>query len=244
MAFTYTALERLVSLLREGGYRISTYHDYPADGRCVILRHDVDYDPSKALELARREASWGVSSTYFFLVSSPLYNALSKECSEIIHEIVALGHEVGLHFDEAKYSRLNSMPEATIDAIRREAEVLSLVSGVEVQSVSMHRPSKTTLEANLRIPGITNSYGNEFFHGFKYLSDSRRRWREPVEEIVQSGEYEKLHILTHAFWYADDESDIHDAVSSFINGACRRRYADLSDNISNIEEIMPIEEVL
>ena len=48
---------------------------------------------------------------------------------------------------------------------------------------------------------MINSYGQTFFHDFKYLSDSRRRWREPVEEIIRSGTYDRLHILTHAFWY-------------------------------------------
>lgn len=102
----------------------------------------------------------------------------------------------------------------------------------------MHRPSRATLEADLRIPGIVNSYGQTFFHDFKYLSDSRRRWREPVLEIIRSGEYERLHILTHAFWYHEEEQDISQTVDSFIRSASRERYHQMGENITDLGSIL------
>ena len=100
------------------------------------------------------------------------------------------------------------------------------------------------LDADLTIPGIINSYGSEFFKGFKYISDSRRRWREPVEEIVDSGEFQRLHILTHAFWYEQEEVDIHQSVRTFVNHANEERYRTMSDNITDIGSIMDLNEVL
>ena len=99
------------------------------------------------------------------------------------------------------------------------------------------------LEADLEIPGMINSYGQAFFKGFKYLSDSRRRWREPVDEIIASEAYEHLHILTHAFWYNESEISIHDSVKAFVNDGNRQRYFSMKSNITDLETIMREDEI-
>ena len=244
MDFTYASLKRLIDSLHDGGYDICGYHNWEDRDKCAILRHDVDYDPSKSLELATKEASWGVTSTYFFLLTSPLYNAQSQKCIEIMQAITSFNHEIGLHFDEACYPQYSEDPHALIGEITREAGILSEAIGNDVRVVSMHRPSQNTLHANLKVPGIINSYGDEFFKGFKYLSDSRRRWREPVEEIVANAEFKRLHILTHAFWYSEYEKSIEDAVASYVNRACMERYKNFSANITDMDKIMRENEVL
>ena len=119
-----------------------------------------------------------------------------------------------------------------------EKEMLSALLGTEVTTVSMHRPSKTTLDADWQIPGMVNSYGEMFFHSFKYLSDSRRRWREPVENIICAGEYDRLHILTHPFWYHDEEKTITESVEAFIRSARHERYLQMAENITDIDSII------
>lgn len=244
MHFTYESLKNLLASVQESGYEIVTYHDWRENNRCAILRHDVDYDPSKALELARRESEWGVRSTYFYLMTSPLYNAMSTEVAVSIRSVLEFGHEVGLHFDETRYPEFIGNERRVAGAILREAELLERISGERIRAVSMHRPSKWMLESDLEVPGMENSYSREFFHGFKYLSDSRRSWREPVEEIVWSGQYDRLHILTHAFWYDEEEKDIQMTVSSYVNRANADRYDLLSDNITDLESIMSRTSVL
>lgn len=108
----------------------------------------------------------------------------------------------------------------------------------------MHRPSRTTLEADYKIPDIVNSYGKTFFHDFKYLSDSRRRWREPMIDIIRSGKFDRLHILTHAFWYHETEEDITQTVGNFIRSANRERYCQMAENITDITSILKEEDVL
>ena len=102
----------------------------------------------------------------------------------------------------------------------------------------MHRPSQATLESDLQIPGMINSYGQTFFHDFKYLSDSRRRCREPVEEIIRSGTYDRLHILTHAFWYHKADESITETVSAFIRSANAERYGQMQENITDLASIV------
>ena len=116
--------------------------------------------------------------------------------------------------------------------------MLSALLETPVTSVSMHRPSQATLDADLQIPGMINSYGQTFFHDFKYLSDSRRRWREPVEEIIRSGTYDRLHILTHAFWYHKADESITETVSAFIRSANAERYGQMQENITDLASIV------
>ena len=236
MEFTYGAYRDLLALLDRQGYQVATYHDWQAYPRCVILRHDIDNSPEQALALARVEREMGVHSTYFVLLRSEFYTVAARRCLETLGQIQALGHELGLHFDEKAY------PEAGIDEtaahILRERDMLSALLGTPVTSVSMHRPSQATLDADLQIPGMINSYGQTFFHDFKYLSDSRRRWREPVEEIVASGRYDRLHILTHAFWYHQQEEPIEVTVRRFISSANQERYRQMEENITDLASIM------
>lgn len=242
MKFTYPAYRGLLSLLREQGYAFRNYHDYPDARRCVILRHDIDTRLSQAVRLAELEAEEGVCSTWFVLLRTDFYNVASKDSLEKLHRIQSLGHEIGLHFDEASYVPALG-PDEVVQSIVKECGLLSALLETEVSTVSMHRPSKATLNADYQIPGIVNSYGKTFFHDFKYLSDSRRRWREPVLDVIRSGEFDRLHILTHAFWYHEEEEDISQTVGNFVRSANRERYRQMMENITDLPSILREEDV-
>ena len=114
---------------------------------------------------------------------------------------------------------------------------------MEVKSISMHRPSNKTLEADYKFEGISNSYGSEFFKDFKYVSDSRQHWRENIERIIESEKFNKLHILTHAFWYNRIEKSIDENIKEFIEDSKYERYNALEDNISNLEMLLNKSEI-
>lgn len=242
MQFTYNAYENLINRLYEKGYAITNYYDFQDKEKCAILRHDIDYDLKKALPFAELEADNNAKSTYFVLVTSDFYNIFSKESAAILEKIQNFGHEIGLHFDEVRYMTDEKKwdKEETIENIIKEAEILGNVIGKPVKSVSMHRPSKYTLESNLIIPGLVNSYGQEFFKNFKYVSDSRMRWREDINEIIDCGEYKKLHILTHAFWYSCIEETISEKINLFIEHAKYERKNTLNDNITDLSDLITV----
>lgn len=125
-----------------------------------------------------------------------------------------------------------------IDAIQRERQILEMSLEMPIQTVSMHRPSRWTLEQNIHIPGMINSYENTFFQRFKYVSDSRMHWREEVERIVESEEYKKLHILTHAFWYNNKAYSARDILLNFVKNAELDRFRSLENNIQNFNEFL------
>ena len=235
MQFTYAAYRELLKQLQDHGYGFATYHNYEKSDRCVILRHDIDNSIEAAIPMGRIEAERSAPSTFFVLLTGDFYNPASQKSLASLRELQAMGHEIGLHFDEVAYGNTD-IPVETL--IHREADILSDILGTPVTTVSMHRPSKKTLESDLKIPGLVNSYSKTFFRDFKYLSDSRCRWREPVMDIIQSEEYARLHILTHSIWYHDEAQGIEDTVKSFILSAKRERYMQMMNNITDLNSIV------
>lgn len=241
MNFDYTSYISLLDRLKAKEYEFADYHNYMNYDRCVIMRHDIDTDLGKAIQMAEIEKEQNIKSTYFVLLTGNFYNPASASSQKALRSIEKAGHEIGLHFDEAAYGDIT--PEDCIEKILKEKNILSAIMDREITTVSMHRPSKNTLDADLKIPGMVNSYGSTFFHGFKYLSDSRRRWRENVDEIIESGRFDRLHILTHAFWYHDTEEDLRKTVSDFICTANEHRYEQMAENITDFDSIMRKEEL-
>ena len=248
MDFTFLGYEKLLKLLRDMGYCFAEYQNYSQYPRAVILRHDIDFSLEAALNMARLEAEHGVVSTYFVLLTSDLYNVASPKSLRMLREIQRLGHTIGVHFDETAYASTDK--ESMVQNILKECRLLSALletswsPGVQLVSrVSMHRPSAQIFHANLQIPGVINAYEVRFIQDFKYLSDSRRRWREPAFDIIRSGTYDRLHILTHAFWYNAKEENISDSIKKFVSAANRERYQHVAENISDIASILREDEI-
>lgn len=193
----------------------------------------------KALEMAEYENKIGVKSTYFVLLTSDFYNLLSKKNLDIISKIIKCGHDIGLHFDEMRYDEQEKTTTGIKLLIEREAQLLSEILGYNIKSVSMHRPSKETLDADYQFDnGLINSYSQEFFHSFKYVSDSRMCWRENVDEIINLNQHKRIHILTHAFWYNHEELTMKKIIQKFINEGKKDRYNILNDNITDLDSIL------
>ena len=51
------------------------------------------------MRLAEQEAGREVRATYFLLAGTSYYNLLGPEHAHVARELVAMGHEVGLHYD-------------------------------------------------------------------------------------------------------------------------------------------------
>lgn len=231
MQFTYDSYRNLINILKENGYSFAEYSNYSDYSKCVILRHDIDMCIDSSLRLAEIEKECGVCSTYFVLLKTDLYNVASLKSLNAIRKILEMGHNVGLHFDEMSYDENIDIR----DAVKEESQILGKIIGRHINVVSMHRPSKKTLKSNYQFDGLINSYENIFFKDFKYVSDSRRTWREPVEDIIRSGLYNKLHILTHAFWYSNIEESFDESICKFVNNASHDRLESLEENITDLK---------
>lgn len=241
MDFTYTQYEFILDLLKEKNYMICNYLNHSRFRKCVILRHDVDFNLQKAVEFAKIENSKRITSTYFVLLSTNFYNIFSKESFEIIKEILDLGHQIGLHFDEKRYEIYDV--ESLNFYISKEKKILEDLLGYRIQAVSMHRPSKWILESDINLKDIINTYSNYFLKDFKYMSDSRMFWRENVLNIIEKESFDKLHILTHPFWYSNKKETMKDKLINFIKSSKFERYSDIKENFRDLEDVMPPEDI-
>lgn len=231
--FSYNWYEQLLLFCQEKGYRFCGYGDWDDCSKIIILRHDVDYSLERVLPIAELEAKHGVQSTYFVLLRGQFYNVLSDRGLAIIAKLVAMGHHIGLHFDETLYRDSD-----WIAHILQEAKILKEATGVSINSVSMHRPSNQALTKDWAIPGMQNAYSKVYFNNFKYLSDSRMHWREDVVTAIDSGKYNKLQILVHPFWYREHPLTMRETINEFIDSAAFERILELRDNFRDLDEVI------
>ncbi len=243
MEFTYDAYKNLILLIKEHGYSFCDYLNYEKYDKSVIIRHDVDQDLKKALELSEVEHAMGISSIYFVLVTSNFYNIFSKKNREILQAICENGCSLGLHFDETQYCKIDE--NGWKEAVNYEISLLEQCIQRKVTSVSMHRISKETLEADRKIRDgkVINCYGKEFIRNHKYIADSRRYWKEDVEKLIREEQYKRFQILIHPFWYYWKGKSAKETLRSFCIDQAYRCYDELDKNIRNLNEFLEKSEV-
>lgn len=208
ITFTFDWYEKLLQRLLREGYSFDSFSG-TASPNTVLLRHDVDWSPRKAVQLAEIEADLGITSTYFFLVSSPFYNTMNAQERAQIEQISELSHEIGLHFSTHQY--FDSEPngedglappnDELVAAINRERTVLGAVTDQSVSVVSFHNPPEWIFRRSFN--DFVSTYESRFFDEIVYRADSNQRWRDelPIAETVPS----KVQILTHpVLWGKDD----------------------------------------
>lgn len=238
MKFTYESYTTMLMNLQNKGYKFRSYRTWQEEEKTVILRHDIDNSLQKAVilsEIERDACEESVEATYFLLVATNFYNVHSKESRECISKIMKNGGIIGLHFDETQYS-ISDIEEIK-EYVDQEVEILSNVINAKVEVVSMHRPSEKVLSKNIIFSsGVINSYSEVYFKQMKYLSDSRRYWRENVDDIIDSGIYPRLHILTHPFWYVEGkERTLKQTLKDAVVRASLDYYDNLNDNFRNLQ---------
>ena len=242
MKFTYEAYSDMLNQLCKKGYQFANYNNWKNSEKTVIIRHDVDFSLKKAVMMSELERDIDCQATYFVLLSTDFYNVHSKSSRECIDTIVKNGGSIGLHFDETQYCIQTE--EELKECVAMERDVLSEITGLKVDVVSMHRPSEKLLTSDIEFSDIINSYSKVYFNEMKYLSDSRRHWRENVDELIELGTYQRLHILTHPFWYRQGmEKDLVYTLKNSILNASLDYYDNLNDNFRNLSEEVERKEI-
>ena len=181
------------------------------NGCNIFLRHDVDVSIDKALKLAEMESNRKIKATYYILLTSPFYNALSPENIQKIKMIKELGHGIGLHYD------LSVKDKMTPEDVKNEIMIqygllLHHLDHLPSASVTFHKPV-TGVDATNEIINLLNMeeiYCPNYDAKYKYISDSGHNWREdPVEALMK---YDHVHINTHPVWYNEKELSMEDCL--------------------------------
>jgi hypothetical protein len=176
--FTIERFEQLLRSLLKAGYKILSFRDYLSlqqrPDRFVVLRHDVDSKPLKALQLAELESRFNIAGTYYFRSTKDVFN------TDVIHRIYQLGHEVGYHYEEL--SRHQGNFELSIASFTQSLEAFREVCPVD--TICMHGSPLSAIDNRLlwakydyRDFGIKGEiYLDTDFSKLFYLTDTGRSW--------------------------------------------------------------------
>jgi hypothetical protein len=197
--------------------------------RIALWRHDIDLSPQRALALARIESEQSVPATYFVLLSSQFYNALEPKIVGLLKEIVALGHDIGLHYDA-------SLPlgdtAAHVERLSFERNVLSTIVEHPVRSFSLHNPTVSP-DVNLdgaSYAGLFNASAPALRQQFEYCSDSNGVWRfRSLHDVVADPSVRRLYALTHPEWWTPQSMTPWLRFRRLVDGRAQAALTDYED---------------
>ena len=193
---------------------LSSQHLCGNNDGSILLRHDVDGDLVAALNMARLEAELGISSTYFLMWRSPCYNLMSRFGQSAAEQILAYGHQIGLHYDQGFDSDRNLSADYTVSSIEQQATWLEQFLDTTVHSISFHQPSSSLLQSGVDCGPRINTYDRFILSDFTYISDSNRIFPPWNTLTVNSDEHElalsnlwpsSIQLLIHPMWWYYDK---------------------------------------
>jgi hypothetical protein len=188
--FTLKLLEQLLAAILESNYTCITYKQYASGhlppGRFVILRHDIDALPEKALQVAQLEHRYKLQGTYYIRTCAPVF------VTGIMEQIAGLGHEIGYHYENL--SQHNGDLQKAIDSFGASLELLRAI--YPVTTICMHGSPLSRYDNralwrhySYRDYGINaESYLDTDFSDIWYVTDTGRGWnsRYNIRDIVEN----------------------------------------------------------
>jgi hypothetical protein len=206
---TRSDYERFLEQASRRRFSFVRFQDFLPDrpslpNRFIALRHDVDFAPVYAAEMAALEHAAGVASTYFFLVDGQFYDVTSRETITSLRTIRDLGHEIGLHV--AMRSAVE--PDAGAEVAFR-LQLLGDLAGCSVRSFSQHDPVNAGY-AQVRLPHghaeCVDAQDAIARHDLLYVSESAMMWRKHTFETALDAD-RNLCLLAHPHSWMHPEDD-------------------------------------
>ncbi|MFM9847864.1 MAG: hypothetical protein ACKVP3_11975 [Hyphomicrobiaceae bacterium] len=202
--FTEAGYRELLRLAQVS-YRFSRFSDASAS-RTILWRHDIDASVHRARRLAEIEAEEGVVATYFVFPRCPYYNLLSPPIVGQMRRILALGHDLALHFDPTCYGERTRAYDL-IAEITAERDLLAREFGRRPVAVSFHNFGlfePADFEDDI-VAGMVNAYGRTLKASHGYVSDSNGVWRfRRLRTVLEEAKEERLQVLTHPEWWTPE----------------------------------------
>jgi hypothetical protein len=225
--FTLRMYRDLMETVTTSVYTPTLVCDYLTSppARAIILRHDVDRAPERALNMAKVEGEMGVQGSYYFRRGRDVFNP------KIISEIADMGHEIGYH-----YETLDKAKGDVNKAIHIfEHELAEFREIVDIKTVCMHG-NPLAPWANRDMWGnhdlkdfglLGEPYLSIDYNTIMYLTDTGRTWAggkvsvkdvvntqyankvsstTGVIDLIRSGRFPGICLLAHPNRWCDDFS--------------------------------------
>ncbi len=195
MDFTIGKYKKLLYALISKGYDFITFKQYIENKEnfnnkmILILRHDVDFFPKYALNMALIERKMGIKGSYYFRFNNRIFNDV------VIKQIALLGHEIGYHYETMDKVINNELlnnnknefsSEEIIDkAYKLFVKELELFREViDVKTICMHGSPKSKYDNKAiwnrfdykKLGIVGEPYLDIDWNEFGYLTDTGRRW--------------------------------------------------------------------
>ena len=183
-----SAYGQLLRRIRDEGRQFVDFRRQ-ADG--VVLHHDVELSLSRALTMARLEATHRVHGTYCVPVDAALHDPSAVTFARTVRSISRLGHEVGLQFDPAAHWDDDPGAASLLAEIEREREALGRLVGSEIEVVSFRRPTERL--SRLELPDAINACRDPAAPSYRAVDDRTLRGTEPFPDGVP----ERLRLVVH-----------------------------------------------
>lgn len=213
---TFANYRNILVAIRDANLATPTIRDFLASGPnkdFAILRHDVEWVPEHSLAAAKIEHELGLKATYYF--HGPHRKRVFKP--KIMHEIAAMGHEIGYHFETLDLCR-GDYQAATKLFVSQLREFRA--AGLDVRTVCAHgnprvkkigyKNNNDIISADFNILRQNDLYGEAYLTmpdiNYKYISDVGVRFSNygspiDVASLIKSRDATEFYILTHMdYW--------------------------------------------
>jgi hypothetical protein len=230
--FSLEGFGELLSAFKDAGYFFCGFEEI--DSRLteghpfVVLRHDVDISLRPALEIARLEYERGVQATYFVLLRSPFYNALSRSNAKIMLQIHQYGHQIATHLDLAAYD--NDYTRALM-----EVEIFSqFYPFINTRLISLHSASFDLQHMPIALSQqLDNVYGPSVRGETTYISDSTGTWKFGHPLDYEAFKMQKpIQLLTHPLWWIQEGETAAQKLERWL-------YSDYQNSCATLKEFLP-----
>ena len=202
-SFSLIHYEKLMAVIKASGWKFDSFHlALQGQRQSLALRHDIDAELYLLDSFLDIERKMEVQATYFVMLDSPFYNPASPEGRRIINTIIDDGHSFGLHFFGEIYADL-SINQLELEIIRQVQRLSDLVK-VPVRVFSFHQPTREMMAAQLKIPGVINTYHLDTMSNLSYLADTNLGWDPHLLATALANPSKPIQMLTHPLWWLTD----------------------------------------
>lgn len=232
--YSKQAYKEIIQLALETGYQFKSFFEKPkGNNRNIYLRHDIDYSPTMALELARINNDLGIRSTFCLLLRSQIYNAMSNYCQECLQEIDNLKQYIILHY--ALPATIPENENELSEMILADYNILKGCFPFLLPAFSWHNADFETIEkfggTGFSAKGLLNVYNFEFVEDMPYYSDTNMRYSIPeFKSIIKHSFKKNLHLLLHPIYWIVGGSEVIEVLSKMWKYVIRDREREIIMN--------------